>query len=328
MDEPNRKEHTQKDDMLDGMCQRYEPQTIELYQHAFAAWKACARNDSMLEFFEMTLSSRLICGMGNKNVQECGATFLMPYGVPVIPGSAVKGIASAFAHGTGGNKWQKSVAYPFRSGGEHALLVFGGLSDKKKSYAAGVDCLDAWWMPNAAAAPFEKDILTPHNKAYLTGKGDDWPDGTENPVPVHFLAIKAGEKFLFGVRGPKELRDAAKTIIRCALVEEGPGIGSKTRLGYGRFTWAKSESEKAIEAEGVLAEFYDMLCDPAVGNTTARRFVKDRKLDKSGFDKTSDMAQRIYAKAKERFPESGWPDKIFNKALPTERPLLDFGQES
>lgn len=303
-------DHGQKDTMLDDMCRPYfDLSAPNPYMHALAAWRALEDADLDIEFFEMKLASRLICGMGNKNVQECGATFLMPWGVPYIPGSAVKGIASAHAHLNGGDDWQKAQVMPARSGGKNALLVFGGTDDDKKSYAAGVDFMDAWWLPEGDASPFEQDILTPHNKFYLGSEKPTAPDGTDSPVPVKFLVIKAGVKFLFGLRGPSPLRKVVRQIITEALGAAGPGLGSKTRLGYGRFTWEKSEREKQAEQEQrgqeELQEFLEMLSDGRITDYKgAKKYVSDNGL-KEKVDKKGDLARRIYAKAQER-----WSDKV------------------
>lgn len=309
-------DHGQKDSMLDDMCRPYfDLSAPNPYMHALGDWRALQDRDLNIEFFEMKLASRLICGMGNKNVQECGATFLMPWGVPYIPGSAVKGVASAYAHLNGGDDWQKTQVVPARSGGKNALLVFGGTDDNKKSYAAGVDFMDAWWLPEGDASPFEQDILTPHNKSYLGSKEPSDPDGTDSPIPVKFLVIKAGVKFLFGLRGPAPLRKVARKIITEALGAGGPGLGSKTRLGYGRFTWVKSEREKEAEktqkGQEALQEFLEMLSDGRITEySDAKEYVKNKKL-KGTVDKSSAIAKSIYEKAFELWPErvagnEGW----------------------
>ena len=320
MDEPEGKEHDQKDKMLEAMCENFQSGSLDPYRHALENWRAVEKSDDPLEFFEMTTASRLICGMGNKNVHECGATFLHPWGVPVIPGSAVKGVATSFAATAGGDAWQKSVATPFRAGGPSALLVFGGMDSDKKSFAAGLDIMDAWWVPGDKdnKSPFEQDILTPHNKDYQTKEKGSFPDGTESPVPVKFLTIRAGEKFLFALRGPEALREVVKQIIRAALSPEGPGLGSKTRLGYGRFNASQSTREKervqAVKANADLVELRDGLKNGTMDNEAAKKFVAKKKLAE-GLDKSSDIVREIYAIVIEKWPEKanateGWHTKF------------------
>lgn len=338
MDEPDRREHQQKEQMLQDLCHPYSRDTLRAYKKALAHWRALEGAETQMEFFVMTLTSRLICGMGNKGVQECGATFLPPWGVPCIPGSAVKGVASTYAHLHGGGVWQKSRISPsgFRPGGENALVLFGGNETRAKSLAAGLDILDAWWLPGNDAAPFEEDILTPHNGDYLIGRNGVFrpPDGTESPIPVSFPVIKAGQRFLFGLRGPESLRRTAKDILRMALAEEGPGLGGKTRLGYGRFVYEMNEQERLeweqqeqqrLEREreerdrqrrlDKLKNFLQLLLGPEpLTHKDARKRVAAEKLT-AGLDMTHPIVGEIHAAALRRFPDrasaaDGWIAKF------------------
>lgn len=222
---------------LNSLCAPLDEGTLEIYRQALNNWREVAEADPETEVFELETVSPLICGTGNKNALEIGATFMHPYGMPYIPGSSIKGVASSYAEGAGGDTWRKTNAGKY-DGGEASVILFGGIQ-KKKSFSAAVDILDAWWMPIDATSPFMLDILTPHQKSYYAEKG--FPDGTDSPVPVTFLVLKPGQKFIFAVRGQEPLRKLAKTIIRQAF--EVGGAGGKTRSGYGRFAYLESESD-------------------------------------------------------------------------------------
>jgi CRISPR type III-B/RAMP module RAMP protein Cmr6 len=231
---------TEKSKFLISLCGTLDGGALKLYKAALENWQLHAEQDRDAEVFVMETVSPLLCGMGNKNALEIGATFMHPYGMPYIPGSAIKGVASAYAERVGGVPWRKTNAGK-GDDGEASVTLFGGIQ-KKQSFAAAVDVLDAWWMPVGTKSPFAMDILTPHHKGYYAGRSDPPPpDGTESPTPVTFLVIKPGEKFLFAVRGQEPLRRLAKALIRQAF--EADGAGGKTRSGYGRFDYVKTDDE-------------------------------------------------------------------------------------
>lgn len=198
----------------------------------------------LADVFEATTASRLIAGLGQKGLLDFGLSLQHPYGTPVLPGSSVKGIASSFAHGSGGSEWTKFAPRkdktPARWSGSFALEVFGGLrrsdgTSRIETKSGTVAFLDAWWVPPKPEHPqahrlYDLEIVNPHCGSYYDGAKNP-PDGMDNPVPFHFLALRRGERFLFALTGTTEVRKTAAGILRQAL---GRGIGGKTRTGYGR----------------------------------------------------------------------------------------------
>ena len=71
------------------------------YAIAFDRWHRAFRafEDVLLNF---TLSSRLLVGHGNPSATDVGLTLHHPWGVPVIPGSALKGLCSHYIVSTFG----------------------------------------------------------------------------------------------------------------------------------------------------------------------------------------------------------------------------------
>ncbi len=67
----------------------------EGYPEAFRAWKATFEKDGS-RALEATLASRLLLGHGNSSPTGVGLTFHHTWGVPVIPGTAVKGLVASY----------------------------------------------------------------------------------------------------------------------------------------------------------------------------------------------------------------------------------------
>lgn len=63
-----------------------------LYKDAFARWRTALGTVPNVATCEMAVTDRLIVGLGAESVLETGITLNKVYGVPVIPGSALKGL--------------------------------------------------------------------------------------------------------------------------------------------------------------------------------------------------------------------------------------------
>jgi len=244
------KETGAKDDALGNLVRGYSEKTYKLYSHAFRSWQRDLENDPAVVSFTMITSAPLVVGVGEQNVHEFGITLQTPWATPVIPGSAVKGVASTFAHSSGGGDWHKGILADSKNGlsavsGKHALSLFGGLDEGDIAFAGLVDFFPAWWMPTSKS-PFMEDIINVHNRNYY--QGGAWPDGTDSPVPNKFIVIKPGESFLFALRGPADWAELSKKILQQAA--EHQGFGAKTRLGYGRLMYCKSDTELCADIPG------------------------------------------------------------------------------
>jgi CRISPR type III-B/RAMP module RAMP protein Cmr6 len=169
--------------------------------------------------------SRLIVGLGSENVVETGLTLHHTYGVPVIPGSALKGLASHYAI----TEWGPSDKDFARNGKIHNLL-FGATED------SGVILFhDAWFVPGSTDQPLVPDVMTPHHQEWNEGKSP--PTDFDSPVPVPFLAVTGRFRIALSWVGPES--DQAAPWTRRALelliaALEDWGVGGKTSSGYGR----------------------------------------------------------------------------------------------
>ncbi|MFP7756002.1 type III-B CRISPR module RAMP protein Cmr6 [Thermodesulfobacteriota bacterium B35] len=245
---PGIDEHGEKDEKeraLTGLLGGYSADgCLDLYKDAFKQWRQLMESDPDAICFEMEVSTPMVVGKGDQNVHEFGISLQHPWGTPVIPGSAVKGVLSSFAHDYGGEDWHKgalaardNMLNPFS--GKLSLVMFGGMTEEGE-FAGCLDFYDAWWIPAGSGAPFAEDIINVHNRSYYQQE-NQWPDGTDSPVPNKFAVIRPGEKFFFAIRGVDRWRQLAKDVLVQAA--DRYGFGAKTRVGYGRLQYVKGYAE-------------------------------------------------------------------------------------
>lgn len=169
------------------------------------------------------VKGRMIIGLGDESVLETAITLHRTYGVPYIPGSALKGLAANYARQRLGEAWQK--------GSEAYKIVFGDTDD-----AGYITFFDALYIPGTGFKQMAlyPDVITVHHQKYYQDPHNppaDWDD----PIPVPFLT--ATGSYLIALAGLElEEQDVwfetTFTILENALVEIG--IGAKTSSGYGR----------------------------------------------------------------------------------------------
>ncbi len=241
IDEDKKDKSESKENTLNALLNGYSEESFSLYKAAFERWKRIVETMAQEKdalCFEMEVRAPLVVGKGDQNVHEFGITLQPTWGTPVIPGAAIKGVLSSFAHEKGDGHWQKDCQSSFK--GEYALIMFGGTNQKGEASAGCLDFLDAWWVPTGRT-PFGKDIITVHNRDYHQGK-DVFPDGTCDPIPNKFVVIQPGQKFLFTICGDLSWRKLAKEILKDATREK-KGFGAKTRLGYGRLSYLETTED-------------------------------------------------------------------------------------
>jgi len=189
-------------------------------------WRALLAGQKAITF-EASPQWRLIVGLGRKGPLEVGFTFHRLYGIPIIPGSSLKGIARAYASLV----LEKDEDDPdFRT-----IFGCGPYPERKEGQAGQAVFFDA--VP-VKMPQLKLDVINPHFPRYY--QGDEAPSDWQNPVPIYFLTVSQGTCFLFGVgwRGKlvKEaarLRDMAAEWLKEGLGELG--AGAKTSAGYGFF---------------------------------------------------------------------------------------------
>lgn len=222
----------------------------ELYKAFYTRWKSQLQT-SGASVREAIALSRLSVGLGSESVIETSISFHRTYGVPVIPGSALKGLASAYAHQQlDGDEWRKATT-DTPQGAAHRT-VFGSSADNDAE-AGFVTFFDALWIPGSGAIesrPFAPDVMSVHHAEYYQGK-DVPPADWDSPTVVSFLT--ATGSFLIALAGPDEWVDAAFEILGLALAEYG--VGAKTSSGYGRMKLApKPVDPDFSKAESIISK--------------------------------------------------------------------------
>lgn len=251
-----RGQQEQKNNTIAKMISGFSEDNLELYRKAFHCWRKALEANAETLCFEMACATPLSVGRGDHSVHEFGISLQLPWATPVIPGSGIKGMLSAWAHENGTDAWKKSAWCG--TGGEHAVYMFGGRDPSRRSRVGMIDFLDAWWVPSTRR-PFKEDIINVHYKSYYQGTPPGWPDGTDSPIPNKFVVVQPGERFLFALRGPVDWCALAKKMIVEASGEIG--FGGKTRVGYGLFDYCKSSAEWLAEIPDLddrqLSELYE-----------------------------------------------------------------------
>jgi CRISPR/Cas system CMR subunit Cmr6 (Cas7 group RAMP superfamily) len=167
---------------------------------------------------------RLAVGLGDKaNAHEIGLALHGTYGWPVIPGSALKGLAAAWAASSG-------------VGQGDIVRVLGGPRPGDSGSPAGqgsVRFLDA--LPLGRPVTVAADVLTPHVKPYYdsiaTGASRPVPPAEyHSPVPLMFLTVRG--PYAVDLYGSCE-NDLGLAAEWLAKAGDELGAGAKTAAGYG-----------------------------------------------------------------------------------------------
>lgn len=239
IDDPERRDHDAKEFAIKRLEFGLSQQAFDLYLRAYKNWRQAWENNSQALVFEMSARTPLIVGMGDQNIHEFGLSLQHPWGTPFIPGTAIKGVASMYAQKSGDADWQRNLQNA-EPDGRYAETVFGGINAEGKRSAGGIGFEDAWWIPDTKR-PFQADIINVHYRSYYQGNDGAWPDGTDAPLPVQFIVIKPGMRFLIILTGDVNWCRVVKQVVRAAA--EKKGFGAKTGVGYGRMKYIESVQE-------------------------------------------------------------------------------------
>jgi len=194
-----------------------------------------------VKHFEAKLTTRLAIGLGIPSQSENGITLDQTHGIPLIPGSAIKGVVQDY--------------FLFESGltqNSHEFIAMFGKGSSKNGRKGSVIFFDAFPVLDSHVPPFDIDIMNPHFGEYYSSSGSTPPADYLKPNPIFFLTIKEGTKFYFSLAArdvvirdtgnfnhvlykqtANDLALSAAEILRNTLSELG--VGAKTRTGYGRF---------------------------------------------------------------------------------------------
>jgi len=195
--------------------------------------------------FRVRTTTSLIIGNGEMSVLESHLTLHRIYGVPYIPGTALKGIAAHYCNTYLGEREE------FLAGNEFYNILFG--SQERKGFIGFHDALPT---PERVAELFVQDVMTPHHQGYnqiVRGQANPEfapaPRDDDSPEPIPFLAVRGEFQVLLTCdNNGQEGRDwlaIAEAILTQALKQEG--IGGKTNAGYGLME--RIDSEELLNGE-------------------------------------------------------------------------------
>lgn len=224
------KKNNAKTVWLRGIASKYRANP-ELVKAARQRWQSYI--DALRAgFVSMTVDWRMVVGLGGNSVFETDMTLHPLYGLPFIPGSALKGLARAWVE----TEKNETTQVP-GSGGKSIRLserIFGNQQEGEIQQAGSVIFFDAILRDEKFTLTL--DIMNPHYPRFYQ-EGDP-PSNDQHPIPVPFLTVGGRATFLFAIapRNPlnSEHRSDAQTALQwLQQALEEYGIGSKTSSGYG-----------------------------------------------------------------------------------------------
>ncbi len=246
------------------------------FNHQKSLWKSKIEefyeNPNKL-LFTLKTKSRLVVGLGDESVYETSIRLHRNYGIPYIPGSALKGVAKHYViyklvednFDTLADKFGKSDF--FELAGDVQKLFENdndvkeyndlklnskeiSLNDLRKifgtqSYEGSVVFFDAFPTPEQfnQKSVLELDIMNPHYGDYYSASESDLnkkvekaPGDWHSPNPIFFLTVPESIEFQFAIapRNEEGVKLSEKAKELLISALREQGVGAKTALGYGR----------------------------------------------------------------------------------------------
>ena len=226
----NQDDKQAKSRLIEKIAKIPAPKKDSLYMLAFTRWVQSTSDTRRFAAFAAGISGRLYTGLNSAGALETGISTHHTYGMPLIAGSSVKGIARSHAESLGLDK-------------DHLTVLFGDDSDSGSLKAGALVWHDAWFVP-ANTAPFAAEIITTHHQDYYNGKQLE-ADEMESPIPNQQIATQGSFYFVIeSAPGAQAWAEYAQALLFQALQTQG--AGSKTASGYGYFTKADEASDSII----------------------------------------------------------------------------------
>ena len=198
----------------------------DLSMQVYRRWHAITVASGAQHFHAKT-DWRLAQGTGNETVLETDLTLHPLYGLPIISGSALKGLCRNYVTGEISEHASKNI----EDDDETIQRIFGS-SDQSGT----VVFFDA--LPVEGKATFALDIINVHYPDYYNrGKA---PINDQRPNPVLFLTVEDTVfAFALAPHNLKRVEQREDVTIASKWLQEALqewGIGGKTSAGYGYFT--------------------------------------------------------------------------------------------
>ncbi|MFZ7103602.1 MAG: type III-B CRISPR module RAMP protein Cmr6 [Peptococcaceae bacterium] len=242
----------------DGSLKMPAPQELQNYIEVIKKYCETMMLDLISEKMDMQIADKLIVSLGNPDVLETSITLHHVYGVPYLPGQALKGV------------FRKYFTDEIIESDEKEFVLCNGQSVNKKrlykqlfgeNYQAGKG--EAGEQGKSGIIFFdsfpdngfklERDIISTHYKKYYDG-GGELPDGVEEPNLVSFYVVKNADFKIFCALDQDKFGADCSLALQWDIVNkvvsalEEYGVGAKTSTGYG-YLKLKSKNELNEEYE-------------------------------------------------------------------------------
>ncbi len=227
------------------------------YQEVFARWQELVLAPApgvLRRTIEVRAESRILLHPETAGtVTESALLLHHTYGVPYLPGSALKGLCRSTAR----RALQQAPA------GVTVADLFGDAQkgDEEQTRAGLFDFWDALWVPDGALkeGPLQIDVVNPHHVAYYTQENHPAPTFSDDPQPTHFLTVRPGARFLLVVEAAdseggllNRWLEQVMAWLSEALREQG--LGAKTSAGYGRLAGPEQAADPGSAASRTAAK--------------------------------------------------------------------------
>ena len=232
LDQSRSKENTSRRDLVNDVAALPEPPE---YNAFYTRWKAMLIKECRAQTREVRVRGRMAVGLGSESLLEASISLHRTYGVPYIPGSALKGLAASYAHHHLGDGWRKGETFH--------QVIFGDMQN-----AGYITFFDALYMPATGkyhGNPLAPDIITVHHQKYYQDTGAA-PLDSDDPNPIPFLS--ATGDYLFALAAPDYKEPTRWVDITFQILAEALdklGIGAKTSSGYGRMAFIEPPARQA-----------------------------------------------------------------------------------
>jgi CRISPR-associated protein Cmr6 len=202
---------------------------VQLVENVYKRWQL-AITAMQAQRFTATTAWRMVVGLGGETVLETDLALHHLYGIPCIPGSALKGLTRAYVTGEVEGHKSKEI----EKDDPVVQRIFGTQKD-----AGSVIFFDA--LPINGKISFDLDIMNAHYPKYYGEKQP--PANNQDPNPVTFLTV-ANTTFLFALAPrrrskeihPQDIKDTEEAMRWLQAALRDYGVGGKTSAGYGYFT--------------------------------------------------------------------------------------------
>ncbi len=217
----------------------------ELYKVAYQRWQQTLPTTNII----LKTEGRLIVGLGTENVLETGIRLHHTYGLPTLPGSALKGLAAHYCDQVWGQrdncdslddalkfrgprKEDQKTNRPAEPHGEFHKILFGANDES--------GCIvfhDGWFVPDSDSSPLKLDVMTPHHSGWNNIDDPEPPTDFDSPIPIPFLSVAVKFHIAVAWCGPESERANDWTKLALSLLTDALknwGVGGKTSSGYGR----------------------------------------------------------------------------------------------